>query len=75
MTIEAWGNSVDKEKWTARLLECRKWIDEKLQECFDNSNANIEDKKLLAKVSSNLVLYVQECATAVFNFTNTVNKD
>lgn len=75
MTIEALGNVVDKDKCTDRLLECRNWIDEKLQESFDSSNADEETKKLLAEISSNLVVYIQECATAIFNFSNTINKD
>lgn len=75
MTIAALGNTVDKDKCQERLLECREWIDEELQKSIDVSNADIETKKLIGDISSKLIVYIQECTTATFNFTNTVTKD
>jgi len=75
MTIMGLGCISDKETTMNRLCECRSWIDEQLQKTFDNSNADIETKKLLAETLSKMVLYIQECSTAVFNYSDTNNRD
>lgn len=75
ITISALGNTVDSDTCRKRLIECRDWIDKTMQQVLNDSNANYETKKFVADVAKYLILYIQECSSAVFNYSYTSNKD
>ncbi|MBO5142181.1 MAG: hypothetical protein J6J11_01845 [Treponema sp.] len=69
------STTVAQNKCASRLISLREEIENNCKEIISSATVDANTKKLVADITSQLILYIQESSSTVYNYCTDTNDD